>query len=299
MIQGVHAALVTPRRDGGNEIDLSAALEFVDFAGRAGLDGIVLLGTTGEFIHYDLSERVKLIRLATRRSKIRVTVNISHSTLAGALALAREAAAAGASAALLMPPYFFKYSQAEVAEFFMRFAAELGGSLPVLLYNMPFVTTPLELETLSRLLSSGHFIGVKDSSGSMEEFRRMKALRSQMPFLILIGDDRVYTEARLEGADGLISGVAGPLPELLIGLEGAIAANGVQKRDRLEARLHEFIAWAARIPFPLALKEAASMRGLAMGPPACPLSAQTRERLEEFRDWFRQWLPVVLEEADA
>lgn len=299
MIQGVHAALVTPRRDSGNEIDLAAALEFIDFACRAGLDGIVLLGTTGEFIHYDISERAKFIRLAAKRSAIPVTVNISHSTLAGALALAREAAAAGAAATLLMPPYFFKYSQAEIEEFFVRFAAENDVSLPVLLYNMPAVTTPMELETLSRLLASGRFLGVKDSSGSMEEFRRLKAVRSQTPFVILIGDDRIYTEARLEGADGLISGVAGPLPELLLGLERAIASNAVQKRDRLEARLHEFIAWSARFPFPLALKEAASLRGLTMGPPACPPSDKTRAQMEEFRGWFRQWLPVVLEEVGA
>lgn len=299
MIQGVHAALVTPRRDSGNEIDLAAALEFIDFACRAGLDGIVLLGTTGEFIHYDISERVKLIRLATKRSTIPVTVNISHSALSGAVALAREAAAAGASAALLMPPYFFKYSQAEIEEFFVRFAADTGAGLPVLLYNMPAVTTSMELDTLSRLLAGGRFFGVKDSSGSMEEFRRMKALRSQIPFLIFIGDDRIYTEARLEGANGLISGVAGPLPELLLGLERAIASNSAQKRDRLQARLHEFIAWAARFPFPLALKEAAGLRGLKMGPPACPPAAETRSRLEEFRDWFRGWLPTVLEEACA
>jgi dihydrodipicolinate synthase/N-acetylneuraminate lyase len=290
MMQGVHAALVTPRRDSGNEIDVSAALELVDFACRSGLDGIVLLGTTGEFIHFDLAERVKLMRLAIKRSALPVTVNISHSSLGGAVALAREAASCGAAALLLMPPYFFRYEQAEIEEFYLRFAAEAGVSLPVLLYNMPAVTTPLELDTLLRLLATGRFVGVKDSSGRM-------AARTQTPFVILIGDDRIYTEARLEGADGLISGVASTLPELLLGLANAIRSSAIQKRDRLEARLHEFIAWAARFPFPLALKEAASMRGLKMGAPACPLAPATAARLEQFREWFQGWLPVVLEEA--
>ncbi|MCL6543677.1 MAG: dihydrodipicolinate synthase family protein [Bryobacteraceae bacterium] len=297
MLQGVHAALVTPRRDSGSEIDVSAALELVDFACRSGLDGIVLLGTTGEFIHFDLAERIKLMRLAIKRSTLPVTVNISHSSLGGAVALAREAAASGAAALLLMPPYFFRYEQAEIEEFYLRFAAEAGVPLPVLLYNMPAVTTPLELDTLLRLLATGRFAGVKDSSGRMDEFRRMKAARAQTPFVILIGDDRIYTEARMEGADGLISGVASTLPELLVGLANAILSNATQKRDRLEARLHEFIAWSVRFPFPLALKEAASLRGLKMGAPACPLAPATVARLEQFREWFQGWLPVVLEEA--
>lgn len=297
MIQGVHAALVTPRRGGGNEIDLAAALELVDFASASGLNGVVLLGTTGEFIHFDLAERLKLMRLAIKRSRAPVTVNVSHSTLDGAILLAREAASCGASAVLLMPPYFFDYGQAEIEEFFLQFARGAGIPLPVLLYNMPVVTTPIEFDTLLRLLNTGLFAGVKDSSGRMEGFRRMKAFQSQMSFSILIGDDRIYADARQEGASGVISGVACALPELLLGLEKAIATGAVQKRDRLEARLHEFIAWISRFPSFAGIKEAAALRGLKIGPPACPLSEQTGRLLAEFREWFGRWLPAVLEEA--
>ena len=126
-IHGVHAALVTPRRADAHEIDFGAALELVDFACRSGCDGIVLLGSTGEFLHFDIDERLKLMRLAIKRSRVPVSVNVSHSSLEGALALAREAVSQGAAALLLMPPYFFPYEQPDIQEFYLRFARAAGS----------------------------------------------------------------------------------------------------------------------------------------------------------------------------
>ena len=141
-IRGVHAALVTPRRADTHEIDFGAALELVDFACRSGCDGIVLSGATGEFIHFDIAERLKLMRLAIKRSRVPVTVNVSHSSLEGALALAREALSQGAATLLLMPPYFFPYGQPEIQEFYLRFARAAGSRIPILLYNIPAFTSP-------------------------------------------------------------------------------------------------------------------------------------------------------------
>jgi len=299
MIHGVHAALVTPRRDGSNEIDHAAALDLVEFACGSGLDGIVLLGTTGEFVHFDIGDRVKLMRLAIKRSRLPVTVNVSHSTLEGAIHLARESAACGAASLLLMPPYFFGYSQSDIESFYLRFAREADSNLPTLIYNMPAVTTPLEFGTVMRLIATGLFTGVKDSSGRLDDFRRMKAVKSQTPFCILIGADQVFAEARQEGADGAISGVASAVPELLVGLEKAIAEGSGGKRDRLEARLHEFVAWASRFPIPIGVRLAVGLRGLKVGPAACPPGSEAAQRISEFREWFHGWLPAVLEEARA
>ena len=296
-IHGVHAALVTPRRADANEIDFGAALELVDFVCRSGCDGIVLFGSTGEFVHSDIEERHKLMRLAIRRSRVPVMVNVSHSSLEGALALAREALSQGAAALLLMPPYFFPYGQPDIQEFYLRFARAAGSRIPILLYNIPAFTSPIHFDTVTHLLATGLYAGIKDSSGSLDDFRRMKALHAQSPFTLLIGADGIFTRARQEGADGIISGVASALPELLVALEKAISSGATQKRDKLDARLQEFIVWIARFPFPFAIKEAVNLRGLKTGPHALPLSAETERRLGEFREWFRGWLPEVLKEA--
>ena len=297
LIQGVHAALVTPRRPDLNQVDLGAALELVDFVSRGGVDGIVLSGSTGEFPHFEVEDRLHLAQFAIRRSRVPITVNVSHSSLDGALALARGASSFGAAALLLMPPYFFRYTQDDIEAFYRRFARETGGETPVLLYNVPAFTGELQFETTMNLLATGSFAGIKDSSGKLDGFRRMMPVKKQAPFTLLIGQDRIYAEARAEGADGVVSGVAGVIPELLLGLERAIRTGAEEKRNRLEARLHEFVAWIERFPFPQALKEALTMRGLKAGPPSLPAGERTRLRQGEFREWFQGWLPGVLKES--
>ncbi len=297
MIEGVYAALVTPRRPDQSKVDLGAALELIDFVSRGGVKGIVLSGSTGEFLHFDIEDRLHLAQFAIRRSRVPVAVNVSHSSLDGALALARGAVSFGAAALLLMPPYFFRYAQDDVTEFYLRFAKEAGTEIPILLYSVPSFGAGLELETAMSLLATGLFAGIKDSSGSLGLFRRMLAVKNRAPFTLLVGHDAVFAEARLEGADGVVSGTAGVIPELLGGLDCAVRTGDLDKRDRLDARLREFVGWIERFPFPQALKEALAVRGLRSGPPSSPLGQATRVKAGEFREWFQGWLPVVLKEA--
>lgn len=299
-VEGVHAALVTPFRPGASEVDLAAALELVDFAACRGVDGIVLLGTTGEFVHLDVAGRLHLAQFAIKRSRLPVTVNVSHSTLEGALALARGAISSGASALLLMPPYFYRYGQEEVEEFYLRFARELGRSVPLLLYNIPLVSTPLHFETAVKLIATGFYAGIKDSSGEVQNFRRLLAVKKQAPFALLAGADAIFPETRAEGGDGVVSGVAGAVPELMAALDRSVRSGGPEEhRDRLTARLLEFLGWCDRLPPSLALKEALAVRGVKTGPPAVPLTAGGQGLLGRFREWFSGWLLLVLKESEG
>ncbi len=298
-LQGVHAALLTPRRPDASEADLAAVFELIDFAGARGVDGILLLGSTGEFVHFDIADRMHLTQLAVKRSRVPVTVNVSHSSLDGALELARGAASCGASGLLLMPPYFFRYSQVEIEEFYLNFAKELGPAAPLLLYNIPTVSNELSLETIAKLLATGLYAGLKDSSGDLEALRKLIVIKREAPFNLMAGSDSIFATAYEDGADGVISGVAGVLPELMVALARAIREGPQQKRLRLEARLLEFLNWCDQFPSPLALRQTAVLRGVKSGPPPVPPSAETRGRLDQFGEWFRGWWPVALKECSG
>ena len=125
----------------------------------------------------------------------------------------------------------------------------------------------------------------------------MAAARAATPFTLLVGNDVIFTKARAAGADGVVSGVACAVPELLLGLDRAICAGDQTKIARLEARLQEFIGWLDRLPVPLGVKAATEARGLKVGPPAVPLSSGTLRLLDEFKEWFGGWLPEVKKEA--
>jgi 4-hydroxy-tetrahydrodipicolinate synthase len=297
LIQGVAVAAVTPRRASGHEIDLANALEVIDFLDSHKVDAIALLGSTGEFLHFDIEERQRLVSFAAKRSRRPLVVNVSHSNLDGALTLARGAARAGVAGLLLMPPYFFRYSQEDIKEFYLRFAADLGSAAPILLYNIPFFTTELRLETALDLLATGQFAGIKDSSGQWEYFQGLRQLCDQKPFTLLIGNDVIFTRGRCAGAHGVISGVACAAPELMLGLNRAIQSGDSAKTETLQNRLEEFLGWLNRFPIPVALKAAGEVRGLAPGPLASPLPPESQRQLAEFREWFPAWLAAVQAEA--
>ena len=298
-ITGVNVAALTPHRKEGHTQDLGAALELVDFLCDAGAQGIALLGSTGEFLHFTIDERVRLIYMAVKRSRAPIIAGVSHSTLDGALQLGREACSAGAACLLLMPPYFFRYSQPEVREFYLEFIRQLGRSAPVLLYNIPFFTTGIAFKTAAELLSTGQFAGIKDSSGDLENFTRLNALRPQQPFTLLVGNDGVFVRARQAGADGVVSGVASAVPELLVGLDSAVQKGDTARLELLSACLDEFLQWCDSFPVPAAIKVAAAARGLKVGPMAVPVAPETQHRLDEFAEWFRAWLPGVKKAACA
>ncbi|MBI2680002.1 MAG: dihydrodipicolinate synthase family protein [Candidatus Solibacter usitatus] len=298
-IQGVYVAAVTPHRREGHEADLGAMLELVDFLSAAHVDGIALMGSTGEFLHLTFPDRIRLVHLAVKRSRVPILVGVAHSTLDGAVELAREGVAAGAAGLLLMPLYFFRYQQEEIREFYREFANELGSAARILLYNIPIFTNPIAIETAVDLLSSGLFAGIKDSSGDYEYFARLLALRGQKPFSLLVGSDRIFTRARQAGAGGIISGVACAVPELLVALDRAIRSGHTAQVDRLDAHLQEFLNWLEKFPTPVGVKMAAAERGLKIGPLATPLSPASSRLLDEFREWFRAWLPSVQKDAES
>src|SRR5579862_873989 len=174
---GVFAAAVTPHRLEGHEADIAGMLELIDFLARSGVQGTVVLGSTGEFPHIKVTERARLVQFAVKRSRVPIIAGVSHSTLDGALELASEAITSGVAALLLMPPHFFRYDQADVAEFYRRFSVEIGRTnVPILLYNIPQFTSGIPFETVRQLIDSGRYAGIKDSSGDREYFHHLARL---------------------------------------------------------------------------------------------------------------------------
>jgi N-acetylneuraminate lyase len=295
---GVYAALATPRRPNSTECDTAALLDYLDAVVQTGINGIVLFGSTGEFVHFDIPERMRTVTLAIKRSRVPVLVNVSHSTLAGAINLGEHATASGAAGLLLMPPYFYRYSPEQIAAFYSAFAQGLASSIPVFLYNLPDFTNPLSAQLAERLLDSGEFGGIKDSSGDWELFQSLCALRARRQFHLFAGNESIYLQARLAGADGIVSGIAAAFPELMVALDRAITSSNLDRAQRLDHRLQEFLAWVNKFPAPAAIRQAAIGRDWPLQHFALPFDEDTAADLIAFQQWFRTWVSAVLAEID-
>ena len=293
-VHGVYAALLTPRRTNSAEVDTAGLFEYLDNVSATGVDGLVFFGSTGEFVHFDSEERMEVFGLAAKRSRLPVLVNVSHSTLAGTVALAEHAIDSGAAGVLLMPPYFYRFEDDVVAEFYEQFVKGTRGVIPTYLYNLPSCTTGMSSALAERLLSSGAVAGIKDSSGDWDLFQTLVALRTRKGFQLLVGNEALFLKGFQAGADGSISGVASALPELPLAIHRAVKAGDVQAFQRLSAQLDELLEWIVRFPPVVALKQLAQVRGWMRLELAVPISHQKREELLMFGRWLAEWLPEVL-----
>lgn len=294
---GVFAASVTPNRPGTLEVDFSGLLEVLDFLAAGGVSGICLMGSTGEFAHFGISDRQRAVYLGVKRSRVPLIVGVGHSTLSGALELASEAISSGADGLLLMPPFFFPYGQPEIERFYLEFAREAGGAIPTMLYNIPQFTSPIRFETARRLLETSLFAGIKDSSGDWPYFESLLELRRDRAFTLFAGNDRIAMRAVQSGADGFLSGCACAIPEVLVALYLAAKSGDAGRAEKLNGFLTEFIDWIERFPTPAGIKRAVAIRGQKSGDLAIPASPATEAALDEFSAWFRAWLPAALNAA--
>jgi len=291
---GVYAAAVTPRRQSLQDINLGVLWGLIDFLNDRGINGIVLMGATGEFVHYSNSERMRMMGLAPRRSRTPVILNVSHSNLDGAVELAQAAAASGAAAVLLTPPHFYVYDAESVRAWYLRFVEESDIDIPVLMYNLPQFCSGIPLGVAAELLAQNVVQGIKDSSGNWEYMQGLLRLREEHDFRLIAGNDRLFAAARPPGLTGLISGCACAVPELLLALDRALGSANAEAAAILERHLNEFIDWIERFPVPVGIREAAILRGQKLGPSAAPLSVAQQSAMLEFREWFPAWLKVML-----
>ena len=272
---GILAAAITPRR--GLAPDLSAFGDLMDFLASKGVDGIVLFGSTGEFVHFDLDARARLTRELVKRAKVPILSNVSHSTLDGTIELARRALADGAAAAVAMPPYYFRYTQPQLRDFFLRLGEAVDG--PLSLYNIPLFTSELARETARELLKTGRFCALKDSSG---DDTYLESLLGTPDVKLYVGNDPSYRKLKTQGVDGAVSGIASVAPELMLAID-----RGSASAERL---LHEFLKWFAKFPIPAAIGQALEVRCGFPCPPATPIAGP---ELEHFRAWTKEWIQEV------
>ena len=278
-LTGVHAAAITPRGPSG-DINFGATFELIDYLSAARVSGIALFTPCGEYPALAVEDRARLTYLAVKRSRVPVLAGVGSATLDHSLELAREARAAGVSAILLPPPLYYRYHEDDIVEFYMQFAAQFGTGPSIVLSG------DLVPETACRLLESGKFAAIEsDVPGLLDRLRGCAAGRP-----VLSGDDGTLAETRCAGL-GVISAAACAAPELTMALDRAIAAGDGAARARLEALRQELLCWLAKFPLPVGVKTAVAARGIQTGPLPVPLSPARTQCLEQFRDWFKGWLP--------
>lgn len=281
-LRGSITPLVTPFREG--RVDEAALRALVEFQIAEGSHGLSVTGTTGEPTALSMAEREQVIEVvqAAIAGRVPFLAGTGSNNLDDTLHLTRLAERVGASAVLVIVPYYVRPSQEGMYRFF-RTVADVT-SLPVVLYNIPGRTAQnLEPETMARLRRDApNVVGVKEANTNLEQVSRDLALCGR-DFLVFSGIEALCFPMLALGGSGHVSATANVAPRLVAELYDLCAADRWAEARDLHYRLlplNEALFWETN---PVPVKTALGLMG-RIGPevrlPLAPMSDVNRRRLE-------------------
>jgi 4-hydroxy-tetrahydrodipicolinate synthase len=269
-VSGLHVALLTPF-DAQGGLDRDGLAGLVEHTLRGGVDGVVALGTTGEFADLTPPERLAVVEttVAAVGGRVPVVVGIGALGTAEACDQAALAQRSGADAVLCLPPLFWKLDDAELFEHFAAVAR--ASDLPVLLYDIPvFAGASLSPALVRRVAEEvPSVVGIKLT---VTDFRSVSSVLAAVKpvrpdFAVTVGFEDLGLAALLAGADGLISGMANFSAPVLRSLVDAVARDDLPAAARAHADvLRLFPVYFQTNPPILALKVLAGALGVDIAP---------------------------------
>ncbi|HEU5124192.1 MAG TPA: dihydrodipicolinate synthase family protein [Verrucomicrobiae bacterium] len=233
-LTGIVPPMITPL-SGRDQLDVAGLERLIERILAGGVNGLFILGTTGEGPSLSYRLRRELIERVSRQvnGRVPILVGATDTAFVESVNVAKIAADAGAAAVVVAPPYYLPEGQPELQEYLDHLAAELP--LPMFLYNMPALTkVPFELETVRRALDNPRIIGLKDSSGNMIYFHQALGILKQRPdWPLLIGPEEMLFDAVLAGGHGGVSGGANLFPKLYVKLFEVARAGDLNRAKEL------------------------------------------------------------------
>jgi len=221
-------------------LDLAGLERLVERLVTGGVSGIFVLGTTGEAPSLSHRLRREVVEHTCRfvSGRVPVLVGITDTSIVESAQLAAAAADFGADAVVTSAPFYFPAGQPELREFIEELLPELP--LPLMLYNMPSLTkTSFSREVVAWALGQEKIVGLKDSSGDLVYFRKMRHLAgtSRPDWSFLVGPEELLAETVLLGGHGGINGGANLHPALYVELYEAAKAGDLPRTRELSARV--------------------------------------------------------------
>jgi 4-hydroxy-tetrahydrodipicolinate synthase len=223
-LKGIIPPMITPLHD-NRTLDVKGLEKLIEHILAGGVNGLFILGTTGESPSLSYSLRYELVERVCMQvnKRVPVLVGITDTAFDESLNLAEKAAKNSADALVLAPPYYFASAQPELLEYLSHLSKRLP--LPVFLYNMPVHTkVMIEPGSVAAAADFPNIIGIKDSSANLVYLSRVQhALRNKPEFSLLIGPEEITPHFVLMGGHGGVNGGANMFPRLYVDLYKAAA----------------------------------------------------------------------------
>ena len=280
IFRGMASAIITPMTKDG--IDYDALARLLEFQIENGINGIVVMGTTGENATIEPEDQLAVIRYTVEKVAGRVPVIAGTGTnnTAHVIAQAKSACQAGVDAILVVTPYYNKATQKGMIQHFTAVADE--ATVPVILYNVPCRTgCNLLPATVAELAKHPNIVGIKDAAGDMAQTVEMAALCGE-DIAIYSGEDALTVPMMAMGAAGTISVLSDVVPKEAVAMTDACLAGDFATAAKLQCKFLPLINCLFSEVNPIPVKAALSAMGFGeenLRLPLTPMEDATRAAL--------------------
>jgi 4-hydroxy-2-oxoglutarate aldolase len=290
---GIYTPIATPFRDDG-AVDERALADNVSRWMTTPLTGLVVLGSNGEAASLEDAEAdrvVEIVRAGVPASRPLIAGTGRESTRA-TIAATRRVAAAGADAALVRTPSFFKPQM--TTDTFVRHFTEVADAspVPVLLYNVTLYTgVNLLPDAVERLAVHPNIVGIKESGSDIGQIAEYVA-RTPDDFTVLAGSATTLVHALCAGCDGAILALASLAPAECVSMATLVREKRLEEATALQRRvmpLARSVGTTYGVP---GLKAALELKGYAGGPPRPPLRPVSSEVVDIIRRQLDALMPA-------
>jgi 4-hydroxy-tetrahydrodipicolinate synthase len=283
---GAVVPMVTPFTAGGS-LDEAALLRLVDAQVAGGVEGVFVLGTTGEGTHVPRESRRRLVSQTVQHVNRRAVVFAGLGDIRDAdLSEAGEFFQAGADAVVAHPPIAQKVAEQDLQAWYQTLLDHVPG--PLVLYNMPLTTkVSIPLDAVEKLFGHPKFLGIKDSENNPQRLEELlRRFGGKTNFSVFVGVGALMEKGLRLGADGIVPSVGNLIPEVCHQLCSAAKRTDWPEAESLYTRMSAVTALYQKgrtLNESLSvLKAAMSCRGLCSShvlPPLHPLTEPQREKL--------------------
>lgn len=282
-IRGIIPPVATPMQD-NEDLDLPRLKWFLDHLINAGVHGVFVLGTNSEFYAMDDNEKQQVIATTVEhvRGRVPVYAGTGAESTREAIRLTKMAEKEGVQGVSIITPYFVSPSQQEIFDHYRKIAE--STKLPVLLYNNPSTCggVKIDVETVARLAEVPNILGIKDSSGDLQNTNEYLRVVPD-GFSVLQGRDTLIYHALLWGARGAVPATANVAPRILVDIyenfvRGDHEAAKAAQRQLNPVRLSLTLGTA-----PGGVKQALMLMGMSIGPSRSPVNPLPPDKLAKMK----------------
>ena len=271
---GIYTALLTPVKDG--KINESALAALVKHNINMGVTGFYVCGSTAEAFMLTVDERMQIMRTVKENAEDKKLIaHVGSLDERDALKLARYARELGYGMVSSVTPYYYKFSVAEIKEYYCRIAD--AAQLPMLVYYIPaFAGVSMGSDEISEFLEDERFAGIKFTSN---DFFTMQKIRARFPDkLIFNGYDELIMSGLAMGADGAIGSTYNFMADKFVALREAYLSGDHKGASRLQAEANRIIALLCDMGVMQGEKEIMNQLGLDFGDCLPPFGKLTDEQ---------------------